>query len=57
MPTTPIHPAAHQFVDHLSHEFRTPLTVIKEFSTILREGLVGLAAPGAPTLAGAQAGQ
>ena len=32
---------AHQFVDHVSHEFRTPLTVIKEFSSIIRDGLVG----------------
>ncbi len=32
---------AHEFVDHASHEFRTPLTVIKEFATIIRDGLVG----------------
>jgi signal transduction histidine kinase len=32
---------AHEFVDNVSHEFRTPLTVIKEFSSILREGLSG----------------
>ena len=32
---------AHQFVDHVSHEFRTPLTVIKEYSSIIRDGLVG----------------
>ena len=36
-----MHPKAHQFIDHLSHEFRTPLTVIKEFATVLGEGLVG----------------
>ncbi len=32
---------AHQFVDHVSHEFRTPLTVIREYATIIRDGLVG----------------
>jgi phospho-acceptor domain-containing protein len=30
-----------RFVDRLSHEFRTPLTVVKEYTTILREGLAG----------------
>ena len=32
---------AHQFVDNVSHEFRTPLTVIKEFSSIMIDGLAG----------------
>jgi len=32
---------AQEFVDHVSHEFRTPLTVIKEYATILADGLVG----------------
>ena len=32
---------AHQFVDHVSHEFRTPLTVIREYATIIRDGLAG----------------
>ncbi len=32
---------AHEFVDHVSHEFRTPLTVIKEFASIMRDGLAG----------------
>ncbi len=32
---------AQQFVDNVSHEFRTPLTVIKEFSAIIRDGLAG----------------
>ncbi|MBN2474381.1 MAG: response regulator [Pirellulales bacterium] len=36
-----LYEAAHQFVDHVSHEFRTPLTVIKEFSSIMRDGLAG----------------
>jgi signal transduction histidine kinase len=32
---------AHQFVDNVSHEFRTPLTVIKEYVSLIREGIVG----------------
>jgi signal transduction histidine kinase len=32
---------AHQFVDNVSHEFRTPLTVIKEFASIIHDGLAG----------------
>ncbi len=32
---------AHQSVDNVSHEFRTPLTVVKEYSSILRDGLGG----------------
>jgi len=36
-----LYETAHQFVDHVSHEFRTPLTVIKEFVTIMRDGLAG----------------
>lgn len=32
---------AQHFVDHVSHEFRTPLTVVKEFTTIMRDGLAG----------------
>ena len=30
-----------RFVDNVSHEFRTPLTVIKEYVSLLREGIVG----------------
>lgn len=32
---------AQQFVDNVSHELRTPLTVIKEFASIIRDGLDG----------------
>ena len=32
---------AHQIVDNFSHEFRTPLTVIKEYISILQDGLAG----------------
>lgn len=36
---------AHQFVDNVSHEFRTPLAVIKDFASILSEGLAGAVNP------------
>lgn len=38
---TELYETAHQFVDNVSHEFRTPLTVIREFTSILRDGLAG----------------
>ena len=36
-----LYASAHQFVDNVSHEFRTPLTVIKEFASILADELSG----------------
>lgn len=36
-----LYDAAQQFVDNVSHEFRTPLTVIREYTSIVRDGLDG----------------
>jgi hypothetical protein len=36
---------ARRFMDDVSHEFRTPLTVIKEFTSILCDGLAGEVTP------------
>ncbi len=33
--------ANHQFVENACHDFRSPLTVIKEFASIIEEGLTG----------------
>ena len=36
-----LYETAQQFVDNVSHEFRTPLTVIREFTSIVCDGLDG----------------
>lgn len=36
-----LYQTAHEFVDNVAHEFRTPLTVIKEFASIMRDGIAG----------------
>jgi len=38
---TELYETAQQFVDNVSHDFRTPLTVIKEYVSIMRDGLAG----------------
>lgn len=36
-----MHRLAHEFVDNVSHDFRTPLAVINDYVALIREGLVG----------------
>jgi hypothetical protein len=36
-----LYKTAQEFVDNVSHDFRTPLTVISDYVTIIREGMVG----------------
>jgi signal transduction histidine kinase len=40
-----LYQTAHQFVDNVSHEFRTPLTVIREYASAVSEGLTGPTTP------------
>lgn len=42
---TRLYNLAQQFVENVSHEFRTPLTVIREFTSIIRDGLDGPISP------------
>lgn len=36
-----LYSVAHKIVENVSHEFRTPLTVIKEYVSLMQEGLLG----------------
>jgi signal transduction histidine kinase len=36
-----LYKTAHRFVDNVSHEFRTPLMVVKEYVSLMRDGLLG----------------
>ncbi|UCE59783.1 MAG: hybrid sensor histidine kinase/response regulator [Phycisphaerales bacterium] len=36
-----LYETAHELIDNVSHEFRTPLTVVKEFTSIIYDGLAG----------------
>lgn len=40
-----LYDTAQEFVDNVSHDFRTPLTVIKDYVNIVREGMVGEISP------------
>ncbi|MBN1591263.1 MAG: response regulator, partial [Pirellulales bacterium] len=40
-----LHTATGQLLDRISHDFRTPLTVIKEYATLMHDGLVGTITP------------
>ncbi len=40
-----LHAATGRLLDQISHDFRTPLTVIKEYATLMRDGLVGTVSP------------
>jgi len=44
-PEAEFHAAIHHLSDQISHDFRTPLTVIREFATLMHDGLVGTVSP------------
>jgi hypothetical protein len=51
LPTDPsarlehFHATIHDLLDQVSHDFRTPLTVIKEFATLMGDGQLGAVSP------------
>ncbi len=43
-----LHRTAHRFVENVSHDLRTPLAVVREYASLLREGALGEVNAGQP---------